>query len=128
MSYYIKETVGDVTVEIGYNTLGELQARLREIDPNTNHQGPPYEAVEVETVDPHEPEQPEERKGLYLIYWPGTHVGTAWVHETVEAALADINEADCGTPQLYELGREIPLKKRTVYEQLNKVGVKWSVE
>ena len=46
----------------------------------------------------------------------------------MENALADINEADCGTPELYELGRQIPLKQRTVHEQLNKVGVKWSVE
>jgi len=115
--------MGYLTVEIGYNTLEELQARLREI------QGPkcvPPEVVEVETVEPREHKQPEER--LYLVYWPGTHVGTAWIHDSLENALADINEADCGTPQLYELGREIPLNPRTVHEQLNKVVVKWSVE
>jgi len=71
MSYYIKETVGDVSVEIGYNTLEELQARLRDTDPKCGPV-PVKEEVNFESyaVPTHcEPEQPEEPKErLYLVY------------------------------------------------------------
>ena len=47
----------------------------------------------------------------------------------MENALADINEADCGTPELYELGRQIPLKGAAINKfHEGKMVVKWSVE
>lgn len=127
MGYYIKETVGDVTVEIGYNTLEELQARLKEIEPKHIT----AEAVKVESIEPCEPERPEEHKGSYLVYWPGAEEAKAWIHDSLQLAMDDINESIYTTPRLYELGREIPLKRKTIIEnphpQLGKALTRWEL-